>query len=51
MSDFSGYDRNNINYRGMGAGYCNVTAAIDAVRFQFSSGNIDSGRIALYGIK
>jgi len=50
-SDFSGYDRNNINYRGMGGGYCNVTAAIDAVRFQFSSGNIDSGRIALYGIK
>ena len=32
------------------AGYCNVTAAIDAVQFKFSSGNIDSGTIKLYGI-
>jgi hypothetical protein len=32
------------------AGYCNVTAAIDAVQFKFSSGNIDSGVIKLYGI-
>ena len=33
------------------AGYCNTTAAIDGVQFKMSSGNIDSGRIALYGIK
>ena len=33
------------------AGYCNVTAAIDAVQFSMSSGNIDSGKIKLYGIK
>tara|TARA_R100000742_G_C4274540_1_gene94563 strand:- start:781 stop:1416 length:636 start_codon:yes stop_codon:yes gene_type:complete len=33
------------------AGYFNVTAAIDAIQFKMSSGNIDSGRIALYGIK
>ena len=33
------------------AGYCNVTAAIDAVQFKMSSGNIDSGTIKLYGIK
>jgi len=33
------------------AGYCNVTAAIDGVRFKFSSGNTDSGTIKLYGIK
>ena len=32
-------------------GYCNTTSAIDAVRFKFDTGNIDSGRIALYGIK
>ena len=32
-------------------GYCNVTAAIDAVQFKFSSGNIDAGTIKLYGIK
>ena len=34
-----------------GAGYCNVTAAIDAVQFSFNSGNIGSGVIKLYGIK
>ena len=33
------------------AGYCNVTAAIDGVQFKYSSGNIDSGKIKLYGIK
>ncbi len=32
------------------AGYCNVTAAIDAVQFKFNSGNIDSGVIKLYGV-
>jgi hypothetical protein len=32
------------------AGYGNTTSAIDAVRFQMSSGNIDSGTIKLYGI-
>ena len=32
------------------AGYANVTAAIDGVQFSFSSGNIDSGVIKLYGI-
>ena len=33
------------------AGYCNVTAAIDGVRFKMSSGNIDAGTIKMYGIK
>jgi hypothetical protein len=33
------------------AGYFNTTSDIDAVRFQFTSGNIDSGIIKLYGIK
>ena len=32
------------------AGYCNVTAAIDGVSFAFSSGNIDSGVIKMYGL-
>ena len=32
-------------------GYCNVTAAIDGVKFAMSSGNIQSGQIKLYGIK
>jgi hypothetical protein len=32
------------------AGYGNTTSAIDAVKFQMSSGNIDSGEIILFGI-
>tara|TARA_R110000737_G_scaffold76323_1_gene106895 strand:+ start:476 stop:1087 length:612 start_codon:yes stop_codon:yes gene_type:complete len=31
-------------------GYCNVTAAIDAVQFAMTAGTIDSGTIKLYGI-
>jgi len=33
------------------AGYCNVTAAIDAVQFKMSSDEIQGGTISLYGIK
>jgi len=33
------------------AGYGNTTSAINAVRFQMSSGNLDAGTIYLYGIK
>ena len=33
------------------AGYCNTTSAINAIRFQMSSGNIDDGIIKLYGVK
>jgi len=32
------------------AGYANTTSAINAIRFQMSSGNIDAGDICLYGI-
>ena len=32
------------------AGYGNTTSAVNAVRFQMSSGNIDSGVIKLYGV-
>ena len=33
------------------AGYGNTTSAVNAIRFQMSSGNIDDGKIYLYGIK
>jgi len=33
------------------AGYGNTTSAVNAIRFQMSSGNIDDGIIKLYGIK
>ena len=45
--EYQGADYANVNYV---AGYCNVTAAIDAVQFSMSSGNIDAGDICLYGI-
>ena len=32
------------------AGYANTTSAVDAAQFKFSTGNIDSGTIKLYGI-
>ena len=41
-------DSSDVSY---GAGYCNVTAAIDAVQFSFNSGNVDAGTIKLYGLK
>ena len=33
------------------AGYFNTTSAIDEIQFKMSSGNIDSGKIKLYGLK
>jgi len=32
------------------AGYGNTTSAVDAIQFQYASGNIDAGDICLYGI-
>ena len=32
------------------AGYINTTSAIDEIDFKFSSGNIDAGKIHLYGV-
>ena len=37
---------NNYN-----AGYMNTTSAINAIDFKFSSGNIDSGVIKMYGLR
>jgi len=33
------------------SGYCNTTSAVDALQFKMGSGNIDSGKIKLYGLK
>ena len=38
------------SYSTKNAGYGNTTSAVDAIRFQMSSGNIDAGDICLYGI-
>ena len=36
---------------GFTAGYVNTTSAITAVQFKMNSGNLDAGKIKLYGIK
>ena len=41
----------DIAYTMYVAGYGNTTSAVNAVRFQFDSGNIDSGTIKMYGVK
>ena len=47
-SDYTGNDNNNVIRVG---GYFNTTSAINAIQFKQSSGTMDAGRIALYGIK
>ena len=44
-------EKGNAAYESFVAGYINNTSAIDEFQFKFSSGNIDSGTIKLYGIK
>ena len=50
MARINNYVSNNYSEDTYTAGYCNVTAAIDGAQFKFSSGNIDSGTIKLYGV-
>ena len=40
----------DFNYNFFVAGYGNTTSSINAVRFLFSTGNIDEGIIKLYGV-
>ena len=51
MSRVNNYHAADYSFDVYKAGYCNVTAAIDAVQFKMGSGNIDAGTIKLYGIK
>ena len=51
MSDCNIYGSNPQSQRFFSAGYGNTISAIVGVRFNFESGNIDSGTIKLYGIK
>ena len=37
--------------RNLMAGYGNTTSAVNAIRFQMASGNIDDGIIKMYGVK
>ena len=44
-------DSDGTIYNWFGAGYGNTTSAVNGIKFNFASGNIDSGKIKLYGIK
>jgi len=46
----NGCFNNDISINIFSAGYGNTTSAIDAVKFQMSSGNIDAGQILLFGV-
>ena len=51
MSVVSNTHNGNYEKNTYTAGYYNTTSDLDAVQFSYSSGNIDSGTIKLYGIK
>jgi len=51
MTNSNNYHSGDFSVNGYIAGYANTTSAVNAIRFQFSSGNIDDGKIYLYGIK
>ena len=50
LSNSSQSHQNNFTQNVFCAGYGNTTSAITGVRFKFSSGNIDSGTIKMYGV-
>ena len=50
MANLNRYDAANFSVNQYTAGYANTTSAIDAVKFQMDTGNIDAGDICLYGI-
>jgi hypothetical protein len=50
IANTSGTTNTPENFNNFIAGYGNTTSAVNAIRFQFSSGNFD-GTIYLYGIK
>ena len=45
------YEHGVTSMNGYVAGYVNTTSAVNAINFKMTSGNIDDGTIALYGIK
>ena len=51
IANSNNYHSDNYSNTHFTAGYFNTTSAINAIRFQMSSGNIDDGIIKLYGVK
>ena len=50
LIDTHSHGPSNYTMRFFAGGYFNTTTAITRLRFKFSSGNIDSGTIKLYGV-
>ena len=50
MSTISNLDMSDYEVNVFVAGFCNVTAAITGVQFSYSTGNIQSGIIKMYGV-
>ena len=50
MSTVSNLDMSDYEVNCFAAGFCNVTAAITGVQFSYSTGNIQSGIIKMYGV-
>jgi hypothetical protein len=51
IATFNTYQHGNGTYNDFTAGYFNTTSALNDFQFKMVSGNIDSGKIKLYGIK
>ena len=51
IADFNNLYKPIYTNRTLSAGYFDSTSVINAVDFKFSSGNIDSGTIDMYGVK
>ena len=51
IANINNYLNSNYSYNSYVAGYANTTSAVNGIRFKFSAGNIDEGKIYLYGIK
>ena len=50
LVDTNSYSHDDASERAFVGGYANTTSAINAIRFKFASGNIDSGQILLFGV-
>ena len=50
ISKFNNYTYNDYTRNDFVAGYFNTTSAVNAIQFKMSSGNIDDGKILMFGI-
>ena len=51
ISEIQEAHSDDLAVRTFTGGYVNSTSAVDAVQFKYNSGDIDAGKIKLYGIK